>query len=216
MKDLGRNTLRLGVGMIVVYVILFLFVDGPVDTWIRDSFSGTAVVDVGEVFSTLAQGEFIRLGLALGFILVLVVDPDTERSWTRTLLYICISCAIALVVGEGLKYLLARHRPVMLFEQHTYGMSFFSSEWEQNSSPSGHTLRAFAILTALSLRFRRGRPFFIALAVLIGLSRIVVTDHYPSDVLFGAYIGFFSAMWVYRHFFGKPALATAGSHEGDQ
>jgi membrane-associated phospholipid phosphatase len=216
MTVLGKKTMRYAVAMVALYVLLFLFVDGPADLWVRDSFTGTWVSDLGEFFSTLAQGEAIRLGLALAFILILVVDPDTEKSWTRTLLFVCLSCAIALVVGEGLKYLLARHRPVMLFEQDMYGLSFFSSEWEQNSSPSGHTLRAFAILTALALRFRRGRPFFITLGILIGLSRVVVTDHYPSDVLFGAFIGVFSAAWVYRYFFGRRKLPPGGSHQGDQ
>ena len=52
-----------------------------------------------------------------------------------------------------------------------------------------------------SLLFRRGRIFFIALAVLIGISRVVVTAHYPADVIFGAFIGIFSALWTYRYFF---------------
>ena len=43
----------------------------------------------------------------------------------------------------------------------------------------------------------------ITLAVLIGVSRVVVTDHYPSDILFGAYIGVFSALWVNRYFYGN-------------
>ena len=111
----------------------------------------------------------------------------------KFLLYVCISCAIAIVIGEGLKYLLARHRPVMLFKDKLYGLSYLSSEWAYNSTPSGHTLRAFSILTALSLRFRRLMPVFITLAVLIGLSRVAVTDHYPSDVLAGTFLGIASA-----------------------
>ena len=34
-------------------------------------------------------------------------------------------------------------------------------------------------------------------------ARVLVTDHYPSDVLFGAFIGIFTAIWAYRYFFGE-------------
>jgi membrane-associated phospholipid phosphatase len=198
------------------YALLFLFIDGPVDLWLHDNCAGSWIERLGDIFSYLGDGSAIRLGLALSFILILAVDPGTKRTWTRTLLYVCLSCAIALVVGEGLKYLLARHRPVMLFEQNRYGLSFFSSEWAQNSSPSGHTLRAFAILTALSLRFRKGTAVFIPLGVLIGLSRVIVTDHYPSDVLFDAFIGVFAALWVHQYFYGEIAGGARRSHQGQE
>ena len=106
-----------------------------------------------------------------------------------------------MIIGEGLKYLLGRHRPVMLFDHNQYGLTFFSTEWGQNSSPSGHTLRAFSILTALSLLYRRFTAVFITVAIMIGAGRVVVTAHYPSDVVFGAFIGIFAAVWTHRYFF---------------
>ncbi len=131
--------------------------------------------------------------------MILIVDPGLKKRWTRSLLYICLSAAIAIIVGDGLKYLLARYRPVMLFEHNLYGLHFFSSEWDMNSTPSGHTIRAFSILTALSMLFRRFTILFITIAVLVGLSRIAVTAHYPSDVVFGAFVGIFIALWTYKH-----------------
>ena len=89
----------------------------------------------------------------------------------------------------------------MLFEQNLYGLHFLSAEWALNSTPSGHTLRAFSILTALSMLYRRFASIFIIIAIVIGISRVVVKAHYPSDVVFGAFIGIFAALWVYKHFF---------------
>ncbi|MCB2171068.1 MAG: phosphatase PAP2 family protein, partial [Deltaproteobacteria bacterium] len=136
------------------------------------------------------------------------------KPWSRVLLYVCISAAVAMVIGEGLKYLLGRYRPVMLFEQNLYGFHFFSGKWELNSTPSGHTIRAFSILTALSLVYRRWMPLFISIAVLIGISRVLVTAHYPSDVLFGAYIGIFTALWTFVYFFKKDPLTASGIDAG--
>jgi len=216
MEHLRRKTLLFAGITAAVYIVLFLFIDAPTDLWVRENCGGTFIEELAAMFSYMGDGSLIRLGLALGFLLILAVDPLTKHKWTRSLLFICVSCAVALVVGEGLKFLLARHRPVLLFENGNYGLSFFSSDWASNSSPSGHTLRVFAILTATSMLFRKLTPVFLSLAVLIGLSRIIVTDHYPSDVVFGAYIGVFAALWVYRYMYsGSSISSSSGSTEYD-
>ena len=201
MDGLGKKTLITFLIAALIYLAFFFWLDRDVDLWVYRNLADTWIRQTGQIVSTIATGFYIRLALALGLILVVIVDPRLKKNWTQNLLFICLSCAVALVIGEGLKYLLGRHRPVMLFEQNKYGLTFFAEDGAQHSSPSGHTLRAFSILTALSLLFRRGRIFFIALAVLIGISRVVVTAHYPADVIFGAFIGIFSALWTYRYFF---------------
>ncbi len=185
----------------LIYVVLFFFVDRPVDLWLHACCADGLVNGIGEFFSSLASSTYIRPALSLALIAVLISNPGRERPWARALLYICISLAIAWCAGEGLKYLLGRYRPIMLFDDNLYGFHYLSGKWEMNSTPSGHTLRAFAVCTSLSILFRKYTWFFIGLAVLIGLSRIVVTDHYPSDVIFGAFIGIFSALWTAELFF---------------
>jgi membrane-associated phospholipid phosphatase len=64
------------------------------------------------------------------------------------------------------------------------------------SFPSGHSLTAFAIATLLILGLQLRAWFtaaLIALACLIGLSRLAVGAHWPLDVLAGAIIGFLCA-----------------------
>ena len=209
MDGLLKKTLITFLLAALIYLAFFFWFDRDVDLWVYRNLADTWIQQAGEAVSTIATGSYIRLVLALCLILVVIADPRLKRNWTRNLLFLCLSCAVALVIGEGLKYLLGRHRPVMLFEQNKYGLTFFAEHGTQHSSPSGHTLRAFSILTALALLFRRGRIFFIALAVLIGISRVVVTAHYPSDVLFGAFIGVFAALWTYRYFFRKVDITVS-------
>lgn len=201
MEDLGKKTAVAAGITFIVYLLLFFFVDRAVDLWVHQHWAHTRVFTAGTYISYLAKGSFVELGLAAGFILILVADPRLQKNWSRKLLYICTAGAMAIIIGEGWKYLLGRYRPVMLFEHNLYGLHFLSSKWELNSTPSGHTLRAFALLTALSLLWRRGAVVFLSLATLIGVSRVVVTAHYPSDVLFGAFIGIFTALWAYQYFF---------------
>ncbi len=187
----------------IVYLVMFFFVDRSVDLWIQANWAQTWVPRWGAYISLLGQGEVIKLGLALGFILVIAVDSGLQKKWTRNLLYVCVTGACAIIIGDGLKYLLGRCRPAMLFEEHLYGLHFFAHTWALNSTPSGHTIRAFSLLTAVSLLYRRGTAVFLSLAALIGVSRVLVTAHYPSDVLLGAFVGIFTALWTYHYFFDK-------------
>jgi len=212
MANLSKKTVIYAVITAVIYLIFFFLFDRSIDLWIHANWSGIWISSWGSLVSNLADGSFVRLGLALCFILILIFDSGIKKRWTRPLLYICICGAIAIVIGDGLKFLLARYRPVMLFEQNLYGLHFLSAEWALNSTPSGHTLRAFSILTALSMLYRRFTGIFIVIAVVIGISRVIVTAHYPSDVVFGAFIGIFTAFWVYKHFY-RDTPSTRNSSE---
>jgi membrane-associated phospholipid phosphatase len=77
-----------------------------------------------------------------------------------------------------------------------------------NSFPSGHTLSAFAAAAALwvcmgmqknAMRRYGIRAIAVALACLVGLSRIAVGAHWPFDVLAGASFGWLAGLsgaWI--------------------
>jgi len=66
--------------------------------------------------------------------------------------------------------------------------------------PSGHTTTAFAVLVAFGTLWPRARTILLIYAVLIAMSRVMVTAHYPSDVMAGAVVGTVGAMMVRRYF----------------
>ncbi|MEQ8196949.1 MAG: phosphatase PAP2 family protein, partial [Clostridiaceae bacterium] len=75
------------------------------------------------------------------------------------------------------------------------------------SFPSGHTGSSFAaaVIFFLTLPKKYGIPAMV-LAFLIGLSRLYLGVHYPSDVISGAIIGTIIALTVhkiYLYFFDK-------------
>ena len=86
-----------------------------------------------------------------------------------------------------LKPLIMRPRPWL----DVVGLIPLINEADPNSFPSGHTCAAFAFAVALCMtqpqRWAKGAA--LALAALMGFSRLYVGVHFPSDVLAGAVIG---------------------------
>ena len=66
--------------------------------------------------------------------------------------------------------------------------------------PSGHATTAFAVLAAFGTLWPRARTILLIYALLIAASRVVVTAHYPTDVLAGALVGVVGALMVRRYF----------------
>ena len=79
------------------------------------------------------------------------------------------------------------------------GFPCFPASYPYASFPSGHATTAFATAVLLTLWYPRAAGLCISLAVLVGLSRIMLLSHFPSDVLAGALLGTVVALAVHAH-----------------
>jgi undecaprenyl-diphosphatase len=114
---------------------------------------------------------------------------QAERRSDATAL--AIGLAVSAALGQALKYIFCRHRPDLLpWLAAAEGWSF----------PSGHTLNAVTLAGLLAYligrRLSGWRRVALAVAlllwaVLVGLSRIYLGVHYPSDVLASLAVGGF-------------------------
>lgn len=75
----------------------------------------------------------------------------------------------------------------------------FPAKYAYASFPSGHATTAFAAAVFLALWYPRGAPIFLALALLVGLSRVLLGSHFPVDVWVGALIGTAAALGVHAY-----------------
>jgi undecaprenyl-diphosphatase len=115
------------------------------------------------------------------------------------------------------KWFFGRHRPSHLFEPFTFhpfkdGLAgvFYA---QKLSFPSGHACVSFAAASGLAALFPRGAIAFYAVAVAVGIERVLEQAHYPSDVVAGAAFGVVStviAMRVTAGWFGPGWRDAAG------
>lgn len=130
--------------------------------------------------------------------LVLLCIPKTRRAGALALGGLLFSL---LAVNVTIKHLVARPRPWLTIS----GLLPLVNEPDPNSFPSGHTSAAFAFAAAVfrSLPSGWSRVVVVIAAACMGLSRLYVGVHYPSDVIAGALVGGlcgWAAAWLYRKF----------------
>ena len=128
------------------------------------------------------MGNTGLLFIALG--LVMLFWRPTRKAGASAL---CAMLIGLIVVNFTIKPLVSRPRPWLVMENFVN----LVPERDPNSFPSGHTNAAFAFALAVcaSAPRRWMKVTAVCMAAVMGLSRLYVGVHFPSDVLAGAAIG---------------------------
>lgn len=139
--------------------------------------------------------EFISLLGKDGIFLVLMslalmLFRPTRRYGTAMLLGVAIG---ALFTNLFLKVVIARPRPYADENSIFYQLWLVMGQHMESdkSFPSGHTTAAFSTMTALFFTGNKRYSWAAFIfAILMGISRIYLVVHFPSDVLGGIIVGF--------------------------
>ena len=140
---------------------------------------------VVSLYTMLGDAGLMWIALSLA----MLIWKPTRRAGGTALLALVLGL---LVTNITIKPLVERARPWL-----DWPIVPLVTEGDPNSFPSGHTCAAFAagLSWARALPWRWGRAAAVIAAVCMGLSRLYVGVHYPTDVLVGAVIGALCA-WV--------------------
>jgi undecaprenyl-diphosphatase len=142
------------------------------------------------VLSDLGEG----LGwVAGGLALAILGGPKGRRAGAAT---VVASLGATYVVQTRIKPIFRRVRPFVNREARVVGI-----RPADHSFPSGHTASSFAAATALAFFYPRAAPLAYGVATAVGVSRVHLGVHFPSDAAVGGVIGIgigtFSA-WVFK------------------
>ena len=158
----------------------FSLAEGAALLWIQEFLRGAVLDPIVSFYTQLGNAGLLWIALSL----LLLIWPKTRRAGFAGL----VALLLSLIFTNGiLKHLVSRPRPWLTLT----GLVPLVVEKDPNSFPSGHTCAAFAAAVAWwrTLPDRRLKVAGLVLAVLMGLSRLYVGVHYPSDVLGGAVFG---------------------------
>ena len=134
----------------------------------------------------MGLGEFHGLLLALLFLFFRYVRPN--KTWETRCLFLWLCLMVPYAICLVFKIALGRARPELLFDHQLYGfygLHFKALYW---SFPSGHTTTIISLTCGLIILFPRYMYGFLSLGLMVALTRILLTNHYLSDVMTTSYL----------------------------
>lgn len=128
----------------------------------------------------------------------------TSTIFTTLLLYFTVPAGIQKFAAAGILSLLISHIPVAISKKcyprkRPYlmipGTKTFANPLKDHSFPSGHTTAIFSVIIPLAFIHPAMLVILLPLGLSIGISRMYLGLHYPTDVLAGMILGISSGVF---------------------
>jgi membrane-associated phospholipid phosphatase len=191
-----KKAFFLSLTALLLIVISYFYADQQTTQWCHHHLTQSEK----EVFLFITQfgdSTFYLIGFP---ILALFFHYYWKSSiWTNRFLFLFSAIAVSGILADIIKVIAGRFRPSELLSHGMYGFDFFHIDRALTSFPSGHTATAFALATSISYMWPKFTLPAWIFAITVGISRIAITAHYPSDVIGGALTGIFS-VYVLLHY----------------
>jgi membrane-associated phospholipid phosphatase len=187
------------IGCLIMTVVSYLFWDISLATYCRQL--SPAVKKTAEVITAFGVSTWYIVASIILYLVFRFIHKNNLNA-ARSL-FVSLSLCITGIFINILKWIAGRYRPIELFNNGNFGFGYFGIGYEWTSFPSGHAQTAFSLATALTILYPRwGIPLFVV-AGAVGISRIILTSHYLSDVIAGAGIGILFTMAIKYYFDGR-------------
>ena len=153
--------------------------------WIQEHLTHPLLDKFFIFITTLGDAGILWILIGLFFLL--------QKKHRSLGILMIVSLIGSLIMTNGiLKNWIARPRPYTV-----YPLDLLIDKNPEYSFPSGHTSAAFAAAWMIYMNKKRLGIYMVTLATLMGLSRVYLFMHYPTDVIGGAVVGILIAESVY-------------------
>lgn len=179
-------------GYSILIIIAYFFWDRPVALFFHQLVLSSHMDLLVHAINDLGLGWIYVFGLPVAAFISLTRFKKPHMTTIFVFLWACV--LFSGIICDILKMVLGRARPELFFSQDLYGFFWFQFNMDSYywSFPSGHTTVITAIMAGLSAIKPRYTFFFMAIALIICSMRIVLTQHYISDVMAAIYLAIFS------------------------
>jgi len=212
------SALRLALGAALTVIAIVAAMAG-LDGWMSRGAPHlpAPLIAAAQLYTELGKSGWFLWPIGVVLIVMALLDSPAAPRFGRLVLAACavrLGFVFAAIAVPGLfvnvvKRVIGRARPFVAGSD-TLAFAPFTWHAAYASMPSGHATTAFSALVAVGALFPRARALLWAYAVLIALSRIVVSAHYPSDVLAGAVVGAAGAYAVLHWFAARGLVFRIG------
>lgn len=204
-SDANPRAVRLAI-LVTALLAAFAFLDEPLYQFFRDN--GAPAADDARILwrdiTRLGDSGWMLAGCALvaGFAVWLGRGSGSLRLRRGAARLRDQAVFVAVCVGGlgllamALKFSIGRARPKLHDTLGQFHFEPFAFTYKINSLPSGHAATLLALATALALLAPRWRPLFYTVALWSAFSRVPTGQHYLSDVIAGAMLGYYGARWL--------------------
>lgn len=170
-------------------LVLFKF-DFKILFFIRDYIRNPFLNNIVSFYTTLGDDGIIWI--VFGFILL--IPKKTRKCGIMVLATLIVMLITNNII---LKNLIARARPYATYPELVSDLADLIHIPTSYSFPSGHTVSSMAVAFTVLTQHKKLGTVTLVLATLMGLSRLYVGVHFPTDVYCGVLVAAAISLFVY-------------------
>lgn len=229
---IARKFLSVGLPLWILLFVLVIgltvqFIDPLYRDWLAKEMAEKGeqtITDMGGIFRLFSALANPRLVVNLSVTIIVIMTIFSARwfkghhyaIWHSIIVHaIFFFVAINLigVLQKVLKTFFGRTRPFAIPEDQIWAYNPFQNSFVYESFPSGHASVGAVLAMALALFFPKAKWFFIALGILVAISRPAMGLHFPADVIAGFVLGT-ALSWFLARVLARKRLLFQFSPEG--
>lgn len=184
----------------LLIIFSYIYWDTPVAQFFQHISFSPSIDVVVNIINDLGLGWFYILGLPIA---AYIAKRYKRHRLTKILIFIWLGILFAGIICDVLKVIFGRARPDALFDYQHDGFYWFQESARYWSMPSGHATVITAVMAGCACFKPRYTLVFLSVALIISAARVVLTQHYVSDILAGMYLAVACVYFLHAFFLKK-------------